>query len=614
MQPQLKSVYEFGPFQLDPAAHVLVRDGKSIPLPPKAFDTLLVLVRQRGNLLAKEELLNAVWPDSFVEENNLNQYVSMLRKVLGQNGAGSKYIETIPRLGYRFVAEVREVEGDAKSSPALRTQWMLRAGFISVPLILLLLVGLAYRNWSPVEPPTVSASTTTLAVLPLRNLKPDADTDFLSMALTDAIINRLGYVGELSVQPFSLVAGYRDSDSDPRQVGRELKVQNVLTGSYVKEGDDLRVTTELISVATGATPARDNIELKYEKLLTVQDRVAVSVIHSLGLELRPEEADRLKRDVPTNPVAYEYYLRGTDRGFVSDFQGAMQLLEQSVAAEPGNAMAWAELGTAYLGYARVQGGASDYVDKGWAAFHQAIDLDATNRFVVDEMAFQLVENNRGDEAIPLLRESLRHNATDSFAHWYLSEAYRYGGALDQSIQEGELALKLNPIVADNLTFNTYLYVGDYQKFLNSLPQDEKSARTVFYRGLAYYYLKDRQRAGAEFERAFALNPKLIHAQMGRALQYAMEQRPAAGVELMKQIERTDSNDGEMVYKMAQVYAQLGDGRSSLRLLRRSIELSFSPYSYFLHDPLLDPVRTQPEYSAVIELARQRQERFRQQFM
>jgi TolB-like protein/Flp pilus assembly protein TadD len=465
------------------------------------------------------------------------------------------------------------------------------------------------RYWSPSGPSASSAITHTLAVLPLRNLRPGPETDFLSLALTDAIINRLGYASALSTEPLSTVARYRNTDLDARRIARELNVQGVLTGSYVKEGDDIRVTTELISVAANPGLWRDNIELKYDKLFSVQDRVAISVIHSLGLELRPEEAERLSRGVPTNPAAYECYLRGIDEGFQSNFKRAIELLERSVALEPGDAMAWSVLATVYLGYGEIQGGDSSFIDKGWQAFQRARTLDPQNRLIVDLMAFHLLEDNRAQEAVPLLEESLRRNPNDSFAHWYLSEACRYGGALEQSEREGELALRLNPNVAENLTFNTYLYLGLYRKFLESLPRAENNARTSFYRGLAYYYLKDIRRAVDEFDRAYTLNSALSHAQVGRALACALRNQNAQGLDLMKRAEGSGSNDGEMLYKMAQAYARLGDRESAVRLLRRAIELNFYPYSYFVRDPMLESVRREPGYSAAMELARQRQQAF-----
>ena len=626
-----KRLYEFGAFRLDPSERILARRGTRIPLSPKAFDTLVLLVQRHGHVLTKDELIQTLWPDSFVEENNLTQQISALRRALGSE---HEYIETVPKLGYRFISDAREVDGDAAVSrgrnnvevvvpktssdqsvpaaakPAATKRWRTKPVFLAAAATALVLLALAlYRSWSPSRKPAPRPGTRTLAVLPLRNLKPGRDTDFLSLALTDAIINRLGYASALRTEPLSTVAKYRDTDIDARRIARELNVQDVLTGSYVREGDELRVTTELIGVGPDPGLWRDNIELKYDKLFSVQDRVAISVIHSLGLELRPEEAERLNQGVPTNAAAYEYYLRGLDEGFQSNYKGAIEMLERSVALEPGDAMAWAELATVELGYGEIQGGDSGYLDRGWQAFQRARNADPDNRLIVDMMAFHLLEHNRAQESVPLLRESLRRNPTDSFAHWYLSEAYRYGGALEKSVAEGELALRLNPRVADNLTFNTYLYMGQYRKFLESLSRAENNARTSFYRGLAYYYLKDTRGASQEFDRAWALNSALSHARIGRALACALRHRREQGLELMKEVERSGSDDGEMSYKMAQAYAQLGDPESALRLLRRAIALNFYPYSYFVRDPMLEPVRRDPGYLAAMELARRRQQAF-----
>ena len=670
---ETKLLFEFGAFRLDASERILVREGRRIPLAPKAFDTLLMLVQSSGHVLTKDELIRSLWPDSFVEENILTQHISALRRVLGQGSTGQEYIETVPKLGYRFLVEVREIGGNSgasvgagageivvakrtrrhivvheeqeeeelpdEASPlagaanrqpeagkgqgvpiirgeksqrlAVSSRWKHMSLVVAAALAALLVASSALvRRFRDPQPGRIApGGARTLAVLPLRNLKPSAETDFLSMALTDAIINRLGYVREIRVEPLAAVARYRSTDADPRQIARELNVENVLTGSYAKDGDDLRVTMELIGPDDGGGPRRQNTELKYDKLFRVQDWVAVSVIHSMGLQLRPEEGERLNKGVPNNPAAYEYYLRGLDSGFRSDWEGAVKLLEKSVALEPGNAMAWDELGNVYLGYSAVQGGPADYADKGWEAFRRAIKLDPGNRFVVDEMAFQLLEHNQAERAIPLLQESIRENPTDSFAHWYLSEAYRYGGALERSVVEGELALRLNPNVSLNTTFNTYLYVGRYKEFLDSLPRDEKNARAVFYRGLAYYYLKDTARAVEEFDRALALDPALLHSKIGQGFACAVRREKARGLELIKSIESSGGDDGEMLYKMAQAFAQLGDAQSAVRMLRRSINLGFYPHAYFASDPLMEPARNEPEYSEVMELARQRQEEF-----
>jgi DNA-binding winged helix-turn-helix (wHTH) protein/Flp pilus assembly protein TadD len=319
-----------------------------------------------------------------------------------------------------------------------------------------------------------------------------------------------------------------------------------------------------------------------------------------------------RRGLPTNPLAREYYLRGNDLSVRGNYEGATHLLAKSVALEPDNALAWAALATSSFNCATIQGGAQGSEARGWQAYQRAVALDPGNPTIVDVMAFHLMECGELDRAVIMLREDLRGNAQDAQARWFLSEAYRYGGMLEESIREGDLALQMNPAVSAGTLQNTYLYVGRYETFLKSLPALQ-SARTSFYRGLAYCYLKDLPRAGAEFDHAFALDPVLPHSQIGAALEFAITGQPARGMEVLRRMESSGSHDGEMVYKMAQAYAQLGDKEAALRVWRRSIELNFYPYSYFLQDPLLDPIRTEPQYAGVAELARQRHESFRQRF-
>jgi len=237
-------------------------------------------------------------------------------------------------------------------------------------------------------------------------------------------------------------------------------------------------------------------------------------------------------------------------------------------------------------------------------------FDCNNHSVINLMAHHILENQTAEGAIPLLRQSICRNPTDSFAHWLLSEVYRFGGALEQSVTEGELALRLNPNVAEGLTFNTYLYLGRYRRFLESLRTDDSSAHTTFYRGLAYYYLHDTRNAEAAFHRVYAKNAALLHSQIGRALTCALHHQEHQGLKLIQSVERSGSSEGEMVYKIAQAYAQLGDGQSALRMLRISVDLGFYPYDYFVRDPLLEQIRGHAEFSNVMKRARERQEAFR----
>src|SRR6516164_2465520 len=317
-------LYEFGPFVLDTAQHALLRNGEPVPLTPKTYDTLLVLVRNSGKMLSKEELMNTLWPDRFVEESNLTQQISMIRKALAESPGEHRYIVTVPGRGYRFAAAVRgrcnqEVESlvghrppseavietedrgkggdegrqaptagaasEEKITPlqvgsgvglatvrkelqapatAEDVQPRSRVGETGtelrwpkqIPKPMLVLVGIAlgaliyslYRQQSIRRHATQGPRS--LAILPFRNLRHDADSDFLGFSLADAVITKLGYVSALTVRPSYAVEKYRNGIIDIPRVATDLGVNTLLTANFVREGDRLRLTPQLIDSRT----------------------------------------------------------------------------------------------------------------------------------------------------------------------------------------------------------------------------------------------------------------------------------------------------------------------------------------------------------------------------
>jgi tetratricopeptide (TPR) repeat protein len=174
-------------------------------------------------------------------------------------------------------------------------------------------------------------------------------------------------------------------------------------------------------------------------------------------------------------------------------------------------------------------------------------------------------------------------------------------------------LELDPLVNAGSTFNSYLHAGDYAKFLSSMPAED-GARKTFYRGLCFYYQRDNARAAAEFERAYVMDPSLLHAKYGKAFLYAIRNQPAEGRQYLKELERENlPADGEMLYKMAQAYAAVGDSPSALRLLRRTIDRNFYCHACFLRDPLMTSLHGEPQYDALLELARDRHARFKRDY-
>jgi serine/threonine-protein kinase len=187
--------------------------------------------------------------------------------------------------------------------------------------------------------------------MPFRNLKGDTETDFLGLSLADAIITKLGYVSTVIVRPSSYVEKYRNQEIDPQKIGAELNVNTLLTGSFMKEGDEIRIKTQLVDLESNEILWRDSIDLKYDKVLLVEDRVAREIIGGMKLKLSPVEDKHIALDAPSDPLAYEYYLRGVDLYTRNDFPMAVELFRKSVSIDPNYAQAWAHLGTAYTAVA-----------------------------------------------------------------------------------------------------------------------------------------------------------------------------------------------------------------------------------------------------------------------
>ncbi|MEW6735618.1 MAG: protein kinase [Acidobacteriota bacterium] len=455
-----------------------------------------------------------------------------------------------------------------------------------------------------------------LAVMSFRNLKPDAETDFLGFSLADAIITKLGYVSALIVRPSSAIDKYRNQMLDAKQVATELSVDTLLLGSYLKEGEELRITVQLIDANSNEILWRDTINVKYERLLTVQDQVADKVVKGLSLRLTAAEVARIKRDMAQDPLAYEYYLRGRDLMVASNYRLAVEMLEKSVRLDPNYALAWTFLGQAYSGNATREFGGRDNYIKAQQAYHRALELNPEQIEARVLLARLYTETGRVEEAVPILKEVIKNHPNSGMAHWDLSYAYRYAGMLMESIQEGEDAFQLNSEVGV-LALNSYFYAGQYEKFVRSLPHQD-NAYFSFYRGLGYYYLEDWEEAKTAFNRAYEFDSSAsIYPQIGKALSYNIDKQQQTGLMLLKssekRIEERGVADGETIYKLAQAYAVLGDQKAALRLLARTIEAGFFCYPYFTNDKLLINLRQEAEFHRLMEQARQRHEEFKRKF-
>jgi DNA-binding winged helix-turn-helix (wHTH) protein/TolB-like protein len=644
-------LYQFGKFRFDPANHLLLSEESPIPLTPKAFDVLLVLVQNGKRLTTKEELMQKVWPDSFVEEANLTVNISALRRLLGRMEDGQQYIETVPKKGYRFVAPVSEVlekpsngENSANEIPAdsffslagqvesatanlpeapsgpARTHSRARRTIFAVTVLLLVSAASGYFVFhGRFLRGQVFKQPHRLAVLPFQNLRTNAESDYLGFSLADAVITKLGYVRELSVRPSYAVQKYKEQVIEPRRIARELDVDTLLTGTFLREGDDLRITCQLVEINTQNILWKGAFDLKYDKLLTVQDSVANQIIGGLELTLSPLEAQRLRPDATVSPLAYEYYLRGIDLYSSSDFPMAIHMFEKSTELAPNYALAWAHLGKTLTANASFQLGGGAQYEKAQRAFERALALQPDQIDAQVYMANMFTDTGKVEKAVPLLREALKTNPNHAEIHWELGYAYRFAGMLNESVAECERARQLDPgVKLTSSTLNGYLYLRQYDKFLESLPKTDDLALIAFYRGFGEYYKKDFEQAARDFDRAVELDHSLLQAQIGKALSLGIRRQVVQGLGTLRTVEakinQRGVGDPEASYKIAQAYAALGDKPAALRVLKRSIETGFFSYSYFLTDPFLESLRNENEFRLAMNIARQRHEQFVKTFL
>jgi TolB-like protein/DNA-binding winged helix-turn-helix (wHTH) protein len=427
-----KQCYEFGSFRLDPAEHSLLRDGLPVPLRPKVFDILLLLVERHGRLDEKEELMRAVWAEQYVEEGNLNKNVSLLRQALGESG--QSFIETVPKCGYRFVADVRTVNGDGvfalmvetparaslveageadeeasiadgaalavgavaikqereneetdarrvgKSAPWLRSKKALALPrYVAAVAAFITLAAVAYLFY-----PTRGGgeeAIDSVAVLPFVNASGDPNTEYLSEGISDHIINSLSRLPNLKIKSLNSVLRYKGKAADLQTVGRELNVRAVLVGRMTQRGDDVTISAELVDVRDNRRLWGGQYNRKLSDILAVQGEIAREISEGLRLRLTGEEQQRLAKQHTEDTEAYLLYSLGNysfRQNTKEGFEKSIERYEQAIKLDPNYAPAYAGLAGTYQfmisrGFLR----SKEHEEKvEWAAL-KALQLDDT---------------------------------------------------------------------------------------------------------------------------------------------------------------------------------------------------------------------------------------------
>jgi DNA-binding winged helix-turn-helix (wHTH) protein/TolB-like protein/Tfp pilus assembly protein PilF len=374
----------FGPFRVDAPNHRLLRDGAPVTLPPKAFDLLCLLAANRGRVVSKEELMETLWPETFVEEANLSVNISTLRKALGESPAGPRYIETVPKRGYRFTATVETPAEGSTSAPAPTAAPALPARRLSSTAIaalvaavgLVVAVTLAWRGLrSHAVPPLRS-----VAILPFKPLAgSDATGEALQLGMADALITKLTNVKRFVVRPTSEIVRYAAPSGDPLRAGRELEVDGVLDGHMQRVGERIRVTVQLLRVGDGTAIWAETFDEDFRNIFDVQDTISQRVAEALTAQLTHAERTAVGRRYTENPEAYRLYAIGRYHWYKWNedaWRKALDCFERAAQADPGYALAHVGVADAY-GALAFTNPPDEVFPKSRAAAERALRIDPT---------------------------------------------------------------------------------------------------------------------------------------------------------------------------------------------------------------------------------------------
>ncbi len=361
-----KKIYEFGEFLLDLDEKRLLRNGQTVSLQPKVFDMLAVFVERHGELISRDELMNAVWKDTFVEESNLRFCLHGLRKALGKNADGKDHIETIPKRGFRFTAETSEKSAEIIPETTVETNaetplkivekprtanrnWLI--GFAVFSLICLSVLAFAWQR-NRVQSPQNALGINTLAVLPFASVGENAETDTaLQTGLTDAMITNLSKIKELKVLPLTSIRQFAGQKFDALTVGRKLQADAVLEGSYRIDSENVRITANLLRVSDGATLWTETFTAKKTGKLEIENFISLRTARLLSLKISLTEDEKFLSGTNLNSEAVQNYLAGRKIWQTRELkrhQEMVRYFKKAIELEPNWSLAYSGLAEALL--------------------------------------------------------------------------------------------------------------------------------------------------------------------------------------------------------------------------------------------------------------------------
>ncbi|HUR96682.1 MAG TPA: tetratricopeptide repeat protein [Pyrinomonadaceae bacterium] len=586
-----KYFFEFDEYRLDPIEQRLTRAGKVVPLKPKAFETLSLLVENAGHLLAKDRLMEMLWADAFVEEGNLADNISKIRQALGDSRKTPKFIETVSGRGYRFVARVERVEaGDVQvppgapgSSTAVETEERpvspeespghisadgIRAGVnaaqpiatpmpdtaprpwrgrsLIVALTVLGALGLLFYIWysGPPQPSGTPAGAQSIAVLPFKPLVAANRDEALELGMSDTLISGLSRLRQIVVRPISSVRRYSDLEQDARAAGRELAVESVLDGNIQRTDDRIRISARLVRVEDGTTLWAETFDERFTDIFSVQDSIAQKIVAALALQLSGEERNQLTKKYTANTEAYHLYLKGRffwNKLTPDGLQKSLDFYKQAIETDPDYALAYAGLADSYnllgsYGFWPLK----DSHPKARAAAEKALAYDDALAEAHTSLA-AVLDDYYWDwtAAEKHFKRAIELNPNYLVARYWYSEHLSRMGQHDEAVDEARRAQSLDP-----LSSNADAHVG-----------------------LALYRARHFDEAAAELQKALEFNPNALDAHLFLGFVYVQQGKKQEGIAELQAVAKLSDQNPSMRALLGYAYASAGNTNAARAILR-----------------------------------------------
>ena len=623
MSEQNQYFYEFGPFRLDPVKRRLLRDGETIRLTPKAFDLLLVLVEERGRTVEKDELLERVWAGTIVEENNLNQNITTLRKSLGDSRHESQYIATIPGVGYRFVAEVRKIEeGFAQSreedagvehrvTPAeVRTRRNRVFRYALLILVPLVLAAIAYALYTREKPrPAVSS----IMVLPLENLSGDPAEEYFADGMTDALIGDLAQIGRLHVISRTSSMHYKGTKKSLPQIAGEINVDAVVEGTVQRSGDRVVVRAQLIHAATDRHLWVQTYTRDVRDVLDLQSEIAQAIAREVHIQLTPGEQARFTARRPVQPKAYDSYLQGRylfwNKRTEENINKAIELFENAIKEDANYAPAYVGLADCYAALSVVQVSALTPAEgrrRAEEAATKALELDSGLAEAYSALGYVNHYNWNWTAAEQHFKRALELNPNYANAHNVYASYLMTRGRVDESIAESNRARELDPfslsISAQRgfLLENARRYGEAIEQLRAVIAMDPNHYQAYWLLGHTYAANQQFDEAVAAAEKAVALSGRTPGALGMLGLAYGLAGRKAEAMKILNELLELNKTRYVTPAALCNVYLGLGDKEKTFVWLEKAYEERSNYIAYLKVFPILDPIRSDPRFAALVQ--------------